>query len=160
MKNKQYFLILIGLTIFLAAFMVGCGGYTQQDLDAAYRQGYIDGLNALSGEPSSGNEAKTSVPVRNWEISNLKYQITEKTNSWWKFSWQATLKNNTSSVVEFYITVNFLDRSGYIVDDDIEIPLVFSPGEQRVVRGYTLIDVDIASDVHDIEVAEVTAYPQ
>ena len=60
MKTKYYFLILIGLTIFLAAFLVGCGSYTQQDLDAAYRQGYIDGLNALNGEPSSRNEAEKS----------------------------------------------------------------------------------------------------
>ena len=104
------------------------------------------------------NETKTAPPlIANWEVVDLDYKIVEKNETWWKFSWQATLKNNTSSVVEFYITVNFLDRHGFIVDDDIENPPVFSSGEQRVVRGYALIDVDIASDVYDIE-ATIRAY--
>lgn len=98
-----------------------------------------------------------SSPKYNWEILDLSYKVTEKASIWWKFSWQATLMNNTSSTVDFFINVNFLDQQGFIVDDDIENPPLFSPGEQRVIRGFALIDIDIARDVYDIE-AEITAY--
>ena len=106
--------------------------------------------------PATETSPPTS-PKYNWELSGLTYNITEKGETWWKFAWQATLKNNTSHQVEFFIEVNFLDKDGFIVDDDIENPSTFNPNEQRVVRGYALIDIEIAPDVKSIE-AEVTAY--
>ena len=107
--------------------------------------------------PSSGETDSPSGPQYNWGISGLTYSITEKVETWWKFAWQATLKNNTSHQVNFFIEVNFLDEDGFIVDDDMENPSTFGPNEQRVVRGYALINTEIAPDVKDIE-AEVTAY--
>ena len=105
-------------------------------------------------EPES---APIPSPKYNWEIIELTYKVTEKNPSWWKFAWQTTLKNNTSSKVDFFINVNFLDREGFIVDDDIENPPIFNPKEHRTIRGFALIDSDIASTVHDIEI-EITAY--
>lgn len=96
-------------------------------------------------------------PKYNWEFTGLSYKVTEKCESWWKFAWQATLKNNTSHQVEFFITVNFLDKDGFIIDYDVINPSIFNPNEQRVVRGFDLIDIEIAPDVKSVE-AEITAY--
>lgn len=162
MKAKGFYFVILGLI--LTTFTIGCGqGYTRQDIETAYNQGYTDGFNdAIEGSsdttptpPSkSSSEPEISPPqkvIKNWEVSNLRYTIIEKNNSWWKFSWQLTLKNNTTSVVDFYIYVNFLDRNGYIIDDDIENPSHFAPKEQRGIKGYTLIDTELAPDVKDIE---------
>lgn len=99
-------------------------------------------------------------PKYNWEVVDLSYKITEKGETWWKFSWQATVKNNTTSVVEFYIDVHFVDKDGFIVDDDIINPSAFSPKEQRLVKGYALVDIDIAPDILGIELGDVDAYTQ
>ena len=89
----------------------------------------------------------------------MNYEITEKNPAWWKFSWQATLKNNTTSTVDFFINVKFLDQEGFVVDDDIVNPPVFGPGEQRDIRGFALIDIDVAPDVYNIK-SDTTAYIQ
>ena len=94
-----------------------------------------------------------------WVLWGLNYEITEKTPGWWKFSWQATLKNNTTSTVDFFIYVKFLDQEGFVVDDDIVNPPVFESGEQRDIRGFALIDIDIAPNVYNIE-SDTTAYIQ
>lgn len=96
-------------------------------------------------------------PESDWQATDLEYKIIEKNDSWWKFSWQFKLKNNTSSSGVYFITVNFLDRNGFIVDYDIDSPSKFNPGEQRTVRATTLIDTDVAPDVKSAEV-EIEAY--
>jgi len=111
--------------------------------------------------PEESAEAEVSPSpsvIKNWEISNLRYTVIEKNDSWWKFSWQLSLKNNTSSIVDFFIYVNFLNRNGYIVDDDIENPSHFAPKEQRVIKGYALIDAELAPDVTDAEAEISRAY--
>lgn len=101
----------------------------------------------------------SSRPKVIWVLWGLNYEITEKTPAWWKFSWQATLRNNMTSTVDFFINVKFLDQEGFVVDDDIVNPPVFGPGEQRDIRGFVLIDIDIAPDVYNIE-SDTTAYIQ
>ena len=100
----------------------------------------------------------TPSPKYKWEIVDLTYKVTEENPSWWKFSWQAMVKNNTNSSVEFFITVNFLDKDGFIIEDDTENPIDFRPLEQRVIKGYSLIDTEIASDVKRIELGNVSAF--
>ena len=88
-------------------------------------------------EATTPPPAQTSPPTEpqyNWEISGLTYRITEKAETWWKFSWQATLKNNTSHQVNFFVDINYLDRDGYIIDSGIINPPIFNPNEQRTVR--------------------------
>lgn len=169
MKVKGFYFLILGLI--LAMFTIGCSqGYTQQDAETAYNQGYTDGFNAALEEssettptppPKSSAEPEASPSqkiIKNWQISNLRYTIIEKNDTWWKFSWQLTLKNNTTSVVNFFIYVNFLDRNGYIVDDDIENPSDFAPKEQRVIKSTILIDTELASDVRDVEAGIESAY--
>jgi len=158
MKVKGFYFLILGLI--LAMFTIGCSqGYTQQDAETAYNQGYTDGFNAALEESSAEPEASPSEKIiQNWQISNLRYTIIEKNDTWWKFSWQLTLKNNTTSVVNFFVYVNFLDRNGYIVDDDIENPSDFAPKEQRVIKSTILIDTELASDVRDVEAGIESAY--
>jgi len=104
------------------------------------------------------NETKTAPPlIANWEVVDLDYKIVEKNETWWKFSWQATLRNNTSSLVKFFITANFLDWNGFIIDYDLTGPIQFAPKEQKTVRGFALIDASLAPEVNEIE-ATIQAY--
>lgn len=165
MKAKGFYFVILGLI--LTIFAIGCSqGYTLQDIKTSYTQGYSDGYAAASGnsptpplKPSSEPEVSPTPEVINkGEISNLRYTIIEKNNSWWKFSWQLTLQNNTPSVVNFFIYVNFLDRNGYIVDYDIKSPSHFAPREQRVIKGSILIDTELAPDIKDVEAEIESAY--
>lgn len=165
MKAKGFYFVILGLI--LTIFAIGCSqGYTLQDIKTSYNQGYLDGYAAASGNsptpplkpPSESKVSPTPEVINRGEISNLRYTIIEKNNSWWKFSWQLTLQNNTSSVVNFFIDVNFLDRNGYIVDYDIENPSDFAPKEQRVIKSTILIDTELAPDVKDIEAEIESAY--
>ena len=110
------------------------------------------------GESAEPEISPSPSVIENWEISNLRYTVIEKNDMWWKFSWQLSLKNNTSSIVNFFLAVNFLDRNGYIIDDDLENPPQFAPKEQRVIKGYALIDTDLAPDVKDVEAEIWSAY--
>lgn len=168
MNIKCLSFLIIGF-ILIIGFVIGCSpGYTQQDLDMAYNQGYMDGFNAALGEspeiipsptpePSPEPEVSPSPTIiKNWEITNLKYTVTEKNEIWWRFSWQLSLKNNTSSIVDFFVNVSFLDRNGFIIDDDIAYPPEFAPKERRTIKGYALIDAELAPNVKGIE-AEVSS---
>lgn len=107
------------------------------------------------------SESETApIMIQNWELSNLRYKITEKNEVWWKFSWQVTVENNTSHIMDFYITVNFVDRQGFIIGDDIENPPVFGPKERRVIKGYALIDTSLAPDVRKAEAEILYAFIQ
>ena len=163
MKIKSFSFVIFGLVMIISS-AIGCGqGYTQQDLDIAYNQGYLDGFNAALGEPSETTSTPTPSPTatptprpqKNWEITNLKYTVTEKNEIWWKFSWQLSLKNNTSSIVDFFVNVSFIDRNGFIIEDDVANPPEFAPKERRTIKGYALIDTELAPNVKDIE-AEVS----
>lgn len=142
MKIKQTTLFL-ALTAVLLILFIGC---TPSRID--------------SPPPSSTEPETTPTIVKNWELSNARYKIIEKNDMWWKFSYQVTVKNNTSYVVKFFITVNYLDQQGYIVDDSLANPPEFEPREQRTVRGYCLIDTEIAPDVRSIEAEVSSAYIQ
>jgi len=170
MKIKCLSSLIIGFILIIGS-AIGCSqGYSQQDLDIAYNQGYIDGFNAALGESPETTPSPTATPtsspspsptptiVENWKIYNIRYQVTEKNDTWWKFSWQLTLKNNTSSIVNFLVNVNFVDRNGFIIDDDINNPPEFTPKEQRTIKGYALIDAELAPNVKDMEAEVGMAY--
>jgi len=94
---------------------------------------------------------------KDWEITNLRYKITEKSDNYWYFSWQATLTNNTSSGMEFFVYVNFVDKDGFIIDYAIET-FTLNPMEQKSIKGSEMIKAELASDVKRIELGDVSAY--
>lgn len=98
-----------------------------------------------------------SAPQYNWEITNLRYKITEKGENYWYFSWQATVKNNISSSIDFFVQVNFVDKDGFIIDWDIE-SLVLNPKEQRSIKGTQMIEAELASGIKRIELGDVSAF--
>ena len=175
MKYKGCYYVFIGLI--LAMSTIGCSKdymdvRTQEDVVSAYRQGYEDGYAAASKNSPSPTPTPTPTPVptskpvniptpqviNKGDISFLDYSVTEKNNSWWKYSWKLTLDNNTSSVVDFVVKVKFLNISDYIIDDDLEAPPSFAPHERRVITGYALIDSELAPSVHDAEAEIYAAY--
>lgn len=107
--------------------------------------------------PSPTSPATPSASQYNWEITNLRYKITEKGENYWYFSWQATIKNNTFSSVEFFVHVNFVDKDGFIIDWTIET-LVLNPKEQRSIKGTEMIEAELASGVKRAELGEVSVY--
>ena len=106
---------------------------------------------------STPTPSATPSPKYNWEITNLRYKITEKSDNYWYFSWQATLTNNTSSGMEFFVYVNFVDKDGFIIDYAIET-FTLNPMEQKSIKGSEMIKAELASDVKRIELGDVSAY--
>jgi hypothetical protein len=73
------------------------------------------------------------------ELISVRSDVTEKNSSWWKYSWVATIRNKSVETVSFALKVDFLDESGYVVDDDRTTTLTIEPGETRDFTGYDLV---------------------
>lgn len=84
----------------------------------------------------------------------LSFIITEKTDYYWYFSWQVTIKNMTSYAVYIYIDVDFLDKDGFLIDWDFKSNY-FNPNKEGTLRGLCLIDASVAPDVVEAVLGEV-----
>ena len=147
------FCLFLCLSLVLSILLIGCA---EESTPKPYPPPPIPSPT-ITPTPSPTTPTTPSAPQYNWEITNLRYKITEKSENYWYFSWQATVKNNTSSKMEFFIYVNFVDKDGFIIDYDVE-SLALNPKEQKSIKGILMIKAELASDVKRIELGEVSAF--
>jgi hypothetical protein len=89
------------------------------------------------------------------DIMEISTRVTEKNNVWWKFAWKLKVKLDTSSLLSsriFDAKLKWLDKDGYVIDDDIEYRLNAKSGREETFTGYTLITYPEALNVHSISV--------
>lgn len=85
-----------------------------------------------------------------FQIVGVDAKVTERNDSWSKFAWQLTLKNNSAATIRVDATIEFLDSDGFVVEDDREYGLVLPGGQQETYRGYDLVDAEIAHNVSSV----------
>jgi len=96
-------------------------------------------------------------PAQKYSITqDISYIITKKNDSFWTFSWQFSMKNMTSESASTYIEIHFLNNQGYSLEYDLYVG-DFASMEERVIRGESLIDTELAPQVVDATI-EVTWY--
>ena len=148
------FCLFLCLSLVLSILVIGCA---EEPTPKPFPPPPIPSPTITPTPSLTPTPSATPSPKYNWEISNLHYKITEKSSNYWYFSWQAIIKNNTSSKMEFFVNVNFVDKDGFIIDWTIE-SLVLNPKEQRSIKGIEMIKAELASGVKRIELGEVSAY--
>ena len=87
------------------------------------------------------------IPSPVYEITeDISYKVTQKTSSYWYFSWKITIKNLHYEEIEFYMEVHFLDSSGYSLEWTNDIVSI-SPNEEKTILGQKMIGTEIAGNV-------------
>jgi hypothetical protein len=84
------------------------------------------------------------------EIVKIDARVTERNSSWSKYAWLLVVKNRTLEQVGFNAKIEFLDRDGFVIDDDSAYNLGLGPGEEQTFRGYSLIGAEIAGNVASV----------
>ncbi|MFC1875501.1 hypothetical protein ACFLY3_05090 [Chloroflexota bacterium] len=93
----------------------------------------------------------TTQPQEEYEIIEAKYKITEKNSIYWTFSWQATIKNNTSGQLHLSVQILFVDNEGFVLGNSVTQYLNLEPGEQETIKFYWFVDAALAPDVVAME---------
>lgn len=84
-------------------------------------------------------------------IVEIDTRVTERNNTWWKFAWKLTLRNNTSQATSVDAKIEWLDVDGFVVDDDNARGLGVSPGEANTFTGYGLVTADVAGSIATVQ---------
>ena len=81
------------------------------------------------------------------KIIEIDAKITEKNTTWWKFAWRLTIMNSKPLGVNVSATIEFQDKDGFIIDDDIEHGLYIPAKGQETFTGYKLVTGSVAPNV-------------
>lgn len=85
------------------------------------------------------------------EIIDVSYRVTERNNTWWRFSWIMKIHNTgLESLSGLHAKIKFLDSGGFIVDTDDVYGISLGVNQERTIRDYQLINVPEASTVQSI----------
>lgn len=84
-------------------------------------------------------------------LVSLEVKITEKNNSWWRYSWQLSVANRTSKRVKFDLTLDYLDEQEFVLDRSDMYGLILAPSEARTFREFALIGKGNAERVRTLE---------
>lgn len=84
------------------------------------------------------------------QMVRVATKVTEKNDAYHKFSWILTVKNSADVSKSFTAKIEWLDKEGFIIDDDVAYDLTIGPNEERHFTGYTLTDADVADTVSNV----------
>jgi hypothetical protein len=96
-----------------------------------------------TAQPSQSDKARCVV-------FSIDSKVTEQNSVWWKYAWKATLKNNSESAISTDVTVKFLDKDGFVIDEDREYNVVVPAGSEKLVSEHALIDASVAANVKSV----------
>jgi hypothetical protein len=87
-----------------------------------------------------------------WNIFGANTKVTEKGNEKWNFFWEFTVYNQEKEDLMLTANVEFLNKEGSIITDEV-LQNLSIPGESsKTFNGYTLINADIADRVQEINI--------
>lgn len=84
------------------------------------------------------------------EMVSIDTKVTEQNSTWWKYSWIAMVRNRSSSPQTFRIKAEWVDASGFVVDDNDTGSLTIAAGATETFSGYDLVTAGPAANVSGI----------
>lgn len=84
------------------------------------------------------------------QIVRVATKITEKNDAYYKFSWILTIKNDADANKSFTAKIEWLDKDGFIIDDDVVHDLTIGANKEKHFTGYALTDADVADTVSNV----------
>jgi hypothetical protein len=105
------------------------------------------------------NAAPTRIPVATQpppaeplRVTDVAMRITETNDVFTRFSWQATLTNQTGQPLEFSVDAQFLDADGFVLDYD-RVYAVSVPAQSAIhISDFALITHDVAPQVASMQI--------
>jgi hypothetical protein len=146
-------LISVGVLV-LCLFSYVCGweshsAYVRQQLLAALQEA-SGGIRAPAapGKPPLPNSAEPAGPAL--RIKDVSGKVTEANDVWSKFAWRLKVGNDGDESASFTALIQFVDKDGYIVDEDRQYDMVVAAHEERTFSGFKLIDASVAGNVKSV----------
>lgn len=133
-------------------FMVGCMGVLAGPRDKKTSSGTKEDWTwampdgkPLTPEAIPKPKLKSTSEI---ELKNLNVKVTEKNDSWWRFSWKldATNNSNKEQIIRM-LTIEFLDSDGFIVDTDYEFRITLPANSTTPISGSALVGMPEARTV-------------
>lgn len=84
-------------------------------------------------------------------ILGVDSKVTEKNNSWWRYSWRLTVYNNSESPRNFRAKLKFLDSEGFVLGDRTTPSLSLEANETRTFTDYLLVRMPGAASVKETQ---------
>lgn len=119
------------------------------------------GTTELWSKPASKAGPRTTQPVaqpsepkaaeygEGLNILGVDSKVTEKNNSWWRYSWRLTVYNNSDRPRAFRAKLKFLDSEGFVLDDRSTASLSLEANETRTFTDYVLVRMPGAASVRE-----------
>jgi hypothetical protein len=87
-----------------------------------------------------------------WNIFGVNIKVTERGNEKWRFFWEFTVYNQEKNQLFLSATVEFLDKQGSIIADEVLKNLNVTGEASKTFNGYSSINADIADRVQEITI--------
>ncbi len=119
-----------------------------------YEKGSEKSTSELEEEKSTSGKIEVSEKDTEptWNIFGADIKVTERGNEKWNFFWEFTVYNQEKETITLTATVEFLNREGSIIADEV-LQNLDIPGEaSKTFNGYTLINAGIADRVQEINI--------
>ena len=82
-------------------------------------------------------------------VYNLKTRVTESNSTWEKHAWQVSIRSVDPEPLSCTLTIEWLDRDGFIVDDDREYVQLKCCGATHEFSGYALVSHPAAQSIQN-----------
>ena len=92
-------------------------------------------------------------PPPDIKIIEISSRVTEQNNSWWRYAWKLTVKNNSDTPKRLNAIIQFKDIDDYVIDDDNAYDLFVPAGEERTFTDYALVNYPDARRVEKTSVS-------
>ncbi|HXF47991.1 MAG TPA: hypothetical protein VNL73_01020 [Verrucomicrobiae bacterium] len=123
-------------------------GWVGHDVLVSYRyQVKQSGPEKTKGVVDGGRSIPSKKKFTPLEIVEIDAKVTESNDVWWKYAWRLTVQNFSGEPISFNATIEFLDKDGFVVDDDDEYGLYLEYGQKKTFTGYDLIVSSVAPNI-------------
>lgn len=102
---------------------------------------------AAGANPPAAPGPAAAPAERKWSIVEVDSRVTETNDSWWRYAWKLTLRNDDSSDLAFDATIEFQDGDGFVIDSDRQYSLFVPAGTEKAFTGFALVRVPGAARV-------------
>ena len=108
------------------------------------RDGIVDITDLVLVAQNFGQKVEVVPPEV--EVVSVDAKLREQGDTYWTYSWKATLRNNTDVAVTVFFDVQFLDKDGFLVERVLTFDTMV-PREEKTWTDTRLIKTQLAKDV-------------
>ena len=97
--------------------------------------------------PTPNEQAPPPTETDPYRIVAVEAMVTERNDTWWRYSWKVTLHNNTERSLVFRATIEFQDKDGLVIDSRPSDTIGIPGNSDDTATGYALVRMPKAQNV-------------